>query len=183
MSHFKSIGEFKLEFKTLISGQNWRFFSHVTLKFDGWSSKTIGHIFYTMLSFVHHFKSIGEFKLELHQRMLNWGHNGRFFVWFDLEIWRITLKTIGTSFTLPQALCIISWPPMNSNWSYSLETHNLGQNRLFWSLMWPWNLTDDLRATPLYHYRLCASCSSHRWIKTGVIVWKFPIWVKIAEYL
>ena len=41
------------------------FLSCVTLKFDGWPWKTIGHLFYTTLSFVYHFKSIGEFKLEL----------------------------------------------------------------------------------------------------------------------
>ena len=41
------------------------FLSCVTLKFDGWPWKTIGHLFYTTPSFVHHFKSIGEFKLEL----------------------------------------------------------------------------------------------------------------------
>ena len=33
----------------------------VTLKFDGWPWKTIGHLFYTTLSFVYHFKAIGEF--------------------------------------------------------------------------------------------------------------------------
>ena len=37
----------------------------VTLKFDGWPRKTIGHLFYTTSSFVHHFKSIAEFKLDL----------------------------------------------------------------------------------------------------------------------
>ena len=41
------------------------FLSCVTLKFDGWPWKTIGHIFYTTLSFLHHFKAMGEFKLEL----------------------------------------------------------------------------------------------------------------------
>ena len=40
------------------------FLSHVTLKFDGWSWKTKWHLFYTTSSFVHHFKSIGELKLE-----------------------------------------------------------------------------------------------------------------------
>ena len=40
------------------------FLSSVTLKFDGWPWKTTGHLFYTTLSFVHHFKAIGEFKLE-----------------------------------------------------------------------------------------------------------------------
>ena len=39
--------------------------SCVTLKFDGWPWKTIGHIFYTTSSFVHHFKSIGEIKVVL----------------------------------------------------------------------------------------------------------------------
>ena len=47
-------------------GQNrWFFFSRVTLKFDGWPSKTIGHLFYATSSFVQHFIAIGEFKLEL----------------------------------------------------------------------------------------------------------------------
>ena len=49
--------------KTPYSGQNWWFFV-VTLKFDGWAWTTIGHLFYTTLSFVHHFKAIGELKLE-----------------------------------------------------------------------------------------------------------------------
>ena len=41
------------------------FYSRVTLKFDGWPWKTIGHLFYATSSFVHHFVAIGEFKLEL----------------------------------------------------------------------------------------------------------------------
>ena len=35
------------------------------MKFDGWSSKTIGHLFYVTSSFVQYFVAIGEFKLEL----------------------------------------------------------------------------------------------------------------------
>ena len=34
---------------------------------------------------------------------------------------------------LLQAVSIISWPLVNSNWSYSPETPNLGQNRRFFS--------------------------------------------------
>ena len=37
----------------------------VTLKFDGWPWKTIGHLFYVASSFMHHFIAIGEFKLKL----------------------------------------------------------------------------------------------------------------------
>ena len=52
--------------ETINSGQNWHFFlSHVNLKFDEWPWKTIGHLFYTTSNFVHHFKAISEFKLEL----------------------------------------------------------------------------------------------------------------------
>ena len=44
---------------------NRRFPACVVVKFDGWPPKTIGHFLYTTSSFVHHFKSIGEVKLEL----------------------------------------------------------------------------------------------------------------------
>ena len=41
------------------------FLSRVTLKFDRWPLKIIGHLFDATSSFVHHFVAIGEFKLEL----------------------------------------------------------------------------------------------------------------------
>ena len=41
------------------------FSARVTLKFDGWPQKTIGHLFYASLSFFHHVVAIGECKLEL----------------------------------------------------------------------------------------------------------------------
>ena len=47
---------------------NRQFSAPVTVKFDGWPQKTIGHLFYTTLSFLHHFIAIGEFKLELQSR-------------------------------------------------------------------------------------------------------------------
>ena len=58
---------------------NWiqiiNFSARVTVKFDGWPRKTIGHFFYTTSSFVHHFKSIGEFKLELQSGNAQSGSN------------------------------------------------------------------------------------------------------------
>ena len=39
--------------------------SRVTLKFDGWPWKTIGHLSFAVSSFVQHFIAIGELKLEL----------------------------------------------------------------------------------------------------------------------
>ena len=37
----------------------------VTLNYDGWPWKAVGHLFYATLSFMHDFKAIGVFKLEL----------------------------------------------------------------------------------------------------------------------
>ena len=44
------------------------YFSRVTLKFDRWPVKTIGHLLYATSSFVHHSMVICEFKLELQSR-------------------------------------------------------------------------------------------------------------------
>ena len=94
--HFVAIGEFKLELHSgnAQSGSNSTLFdSLVTLKFDGWPSKTIGHLFYDTSSSVQHFVAIGEFKLELQSRNAQSGSNSTLFraVW-PWEIWRMTLK-------------------------------------------------------------------------------------------
>ena len=53
--------------------------SHVTLKFDGWPWKTIGHLFYATSSFVQHFVVIGSFKLELQSGNAQSGSNSTIF--------------------------------------------------------------------------------------------------------
>ena len=69
------------------------FISHVTLKFDRWPWKTIGHLFYATSSFVHHFVAIGEFKLELQSGNAQFGlKSTNFGGRCDLEIWWMTLK-------------------------------------------------------------------------------------------
>ena len=78
---------------------NHRFFSPVTSKFNGWPQKIIGHLFYTTSSFVHHFKSIGEFKLELQSGNAPFGSKSTIFLnrvilQFDGWPW----KTIGHLF-------------------------------------------------------------------------------------
>ena len=59
------------------------FLSRVTLKFNGWPWKTIGHLFYATSSFVKHFVPIAEFKLELQSGNAQSGSNSTFFraVW------------------------------------------------------------------------------------------------------
>ena len=55
----------------------------VTLKFDGWPWKTIGHLSFAVSSFVQHFIAIGEFKLELQSGNAHFGSNSTIFraVW------------------------------------------------------------------------------------------------------
>ena len=82
-----------------------KFLSRVTLKFDGWPSKTI--VFYVASSFVHHFIAISEFKLELQSGNDQFGSNRCFCpVW----PWNLTddlEKQQSTSSMLLQGLCII----------------------------------------------------------------------------
>ena len=84
-----------------------------------------------------------------------------------------------------QALCIISYPSVNSNWSYSTETLNLGKNRRVFEPchleIWQMTLKND-RAPPLTYVKLWASFRGHWRFQTGVTVRKRPIWVKISEF-
>ena len=75
---------------------NWiqivNFSARVTVKFDGWPQKTIGHFFYNTSSFVHHFVAIGDLKPELQSGNAQFGSNSTIFraVWpcnltYDLE--------------------------------------------------------------------------------------------------
>ena len=108
------------------------FFSRVTLKFDEWPCQTIEHLFYATSSFVQHFVAIGEFKLELQSGNAQSGSNTTIFR--AVLPWNLTNdleKQYGTSSMLLQALCIISYPLVISNFSYSPETLNSGQNRRF----------------------------------------------------
>ena len=103
------------------------FFSRVTLQFDAWPWKTIGHLFYATSSFVHHFVAIDDFKLELHSRNAQFGSNSTFFraVWpcnlmYDIE------KLYGTSSILLRAFA------------------QFGSKPVMFCTVWPWNLMDDL---------------------------------------
>ena len=90
---------------------------------------------------MHHFKSIGEFKLELQSR----------------------------------------------NAQLELESGNAQfrpKSEIFYPV-WPWNLMADLekRAPLLYYVKLYASFQIHRWIQTGVTVWKRWNQFKIGDFV
>ena len=96
MRHLKPLGEFKLE---LLSGnapfgsKSAIFLCRVTFKYDGWPWKRIAHLFYATLSFVHHFKAIGEFKLVLQSGNAQFGSKSAILcpMW-PSNVMRMTLK-------------------------------------------------------------------------------------------
>ena len=81
---------------------------------------------------------------------------------------------------LLQALCIISYPLVNSNLSYSPETPNLGQIPRFLEPcdLESWRMTlKNNRAPLLGNIKLYASFHHHMWIQTWVTVQKRLSWV------
>ena len=105
------------------------FSGRVTLKLDGWVKKTIGHFFYTTSSFVQHFKSISEFKLELQSGNAQFGSN-----WWIGHLFYATLSIVH------------DFKAMDEFW---LELHSgndqFGSNPAIYCPVWPWYLIDDLK--------------------------------------
>ena len=133
--HLKTMVEFKLELQSRNAqlGSKSAFFSRVTLKFDGWPWKTIGHLFYTISSFVHHFKAMGEFKLEFQSGNAQFGSKSAFLSRLTLKFDGWPWKTIGHHFNVASS-CVHPFIAI-SEFKLELQSGNA---------MWPWNLTDDL---------------------------------------
>ena len=74
---------------------------------------------------------------------------------------------------------------MNSNWSYSPETLNSGQNWRFFVTcdleIW-WMTLENNRTPLLYYIKVYASFQIHRWVQTEVTVRKLSIRVKIGIF-
>ena len=121
------------------------FLSRVTLKFDGWPWKTIGHLFYTTSSFVHHFKAICEFKLKLQSGNAQFGSKSASFLSrvtlkFDGRPW----KTIGNLFYT--TLSFVYHFKAMGEFKLELQSGNaqFGSKSAIFCPLWPWNLTYDL---------------------------------------
>ena len=87
------------------SGQNRQLFVPRDLKIWQMALKTIGHLLYANSSYVHHFVTICEFKLELQPGYDQIGSISAIFVLCDLEIWRMTLKKNRAFFQACFKLC------------------------------------------------------------------------------
>ena len=121
------------------------FFSCVTLKFDGWPWKTIGHLFYATSSFVHHFLAIGVFKLELQSRNARFGSKSTIFfscvtLKFDGWPWKkIRHLVYSTSSFVHHFLAI-------GEFKLELQSGSaqFGSKSTIFLAVWPWNLMHDL---------------------------------------
>ena len=105
-------------------------------------------------------------------------------VTLKIDVW--PWKQLDTSSIQRQALCITSNPLVKSNLSYSLETLKLGKNCQFFFPhdLENWRMTVKTNRAPLLCcFNLCASFHSQWQIKTGATVRKWPIWVKIDDFL
>ena len=90
--HFVAISEFNEEVKSGNAqfGENHRFLSRATLKFDGSHWKPTGQLLYATSSFVTNFVGINEFKLELEPGNSEFGWKLAFLC--ACEIWQIKSK-------------------------------------------------------------------------------------------
>ena len=121
------------------------FLSHVILKFDEWHWKTIVHLFFATLSFVHHFKAIGEFKLELQSGNAKFGSKSVIFlsrVNFKFDRW--PCKRIEHLFYV--ASNFKQHFIATSEFKLKLQSGNaeFGSKTVIVLAVWPRNLTDDL---------------------------------------
>ena len=187
--HLVAICEFKLELQSgnaQLGSKSTIFFHRVTLQFDVWPWQTIGHLFYTTSSFVYHFKSICEFKLELQSGNAQFGSKSTIFfhVTLQFDVWH--WKTIGHLFYVTSSFVHLSI--IIGEFKLELQSGNaqFGPNSTIFRAVWPWHLTMTLknnRAPILCYFKLCASFHSHWWIQTGVTVRKRPIWIKSDDFL
>ena len=142
------------------------FLSHVTLKFDGWPWKTIWHFLYTLSSLVHHFKAMGEFKLELQSLNAQFGSKSAIFLFrvtLKFDGWR--WKTIGHLLYSTSSI-VHHFEAIGESKLESWNTQFASKSAVICPL-WPWNLMGDLEKkwTLLFcHFKLGASFHSHQWI-------------------
>ena len=165
------------------AGQNQLFFGPMWPwnLMDHISWKTKGYLSNAMPSSVHHFKAIGEFKLELQPGNAQFGSKSAIFVPCDLEIWWMILNKNMAPLLCYFKLCF------NAIGEFKLELQSgNGQFRSKSEIFVPreleirWMTLKDNRASFLCYFQLCTLFQNHRWIQTGVTFRKCsifrPLW-------
>ena len=159
----------------------------MTSKFVGWPRKTIRHIFYSISSFVHHFITINEIKLEL------WSGNALFgsksMILCPVWPWNLTvnLKNYRAPLLCHFKLCASFCSHLLIKTEVTVQKcHILGSKLVIFFVLCDleiWGMTLKSKKAPVsFYFKLCASFHSHQWNQTGVTVRKHPIQVKIDDF-
>ena len=171
LCHFKLFASFRCHWwiqtgvtvrKRLIWVKINDFFSRVTLKFDGWPSKTIEHRFYATSSFVHHFVAIDEFKLELQSGNAYFGSKWTIF----LAVWPWTLTDDLQNNRAPLLCCFKLYASFRSHcW---IQTGVTVRKRLIWV-----KIDDFLSRVTLKFDGWPSKTIEHRFYATSSFVYHF----------
>ena len=121
------------------------FFSRVTLQYDVWPWKIMGHLFYDYFKLCASFRSHRWFQtwVTVRKRPI-WVKIGQFLEPCDLEIWQMTLKNnrapLLCYFKLCASFCSHWWIQTG----VTVRKRPIWVNSTIFRAMWRWNLTDDL---------------------------------------
>ena len=145
--HFIAIYQFKMELQSgnaKFGSKSAIFLPSVTLKFDGWPWKTIGHLFHATSSFVYHFIAFCEIKMKLQSGNTQFGSKSAIFCPMTLKFDRWPWKIIGLLFYSTSSLM----HHFIGICEFKMELHSgnaqFGSKLAIFCPAWPWNLTDDL---------------------------------------
>ena len=163
--------------ETLKYGQNLWFFVHVTLKFDGWPWKTIGHPVYVA-------SSLPYASFQSHQWTLTGVTVRKLPIWLKIDVLScVTLKFYRWPWKTIRHLYYATSSFVHNfvaTGEFKLELQSGSKSIIFFE---PCDL-EILRMTlknnraPLRsNIKLCASFHHHMWIQTGVMVRKLLTWV------
>ena len=153
----------------------------MTLTFDEWPWKTIGHLFYVISSLVHHIGSIDQFKLELQSGNAKFGSKSAIFcpVW----PWKLTDDLEKTIWHLFYATSSFehNFMAIGQFNGVTVREHQIrvkiGDFFVPCDLeIWRVTLKNN-REHFLSYIKLCASLCCYMWIQTGVTVRKRLSWV------
>ena len=158
----------------------------MTLKFDGWHWKTTGHLFCTASSVVHHFKSIGESKLELQSGNAHLGLKLKYFVPCDLEIWWMTSKSNRATLLYHIKLCASFLSHHGIQTGLKPGNGQFGSKSAIFCPVWPLKF-NGLPWKSIGHIFYAASSFAYHFIAIGEFKLESqsgnaPIWVKINDF-
>ena len=142
------------------------FLSRVTLKFDEWPWKTIGHRFYAASRFAHNFIVIGQFKRELQSGNAKFGSKSAIFG----PLWPRNLtddlkKSNKTPLLCYFKLCASFYSHRSIQTGVRVRKHKIRVKIGHLLSVLPWNLTDDLEK--IGHLSYATSSYVHHFIAVG----------------